>query len=162
MWKEEARRKGEESKESGKEQGQKNVEKIGTQKVLEVGKGIWKKGDRKNASVKDLGPRHRVKRRVLTEEGKVILIVERRKGRSASVCGGSVEERIHLTFQVTPNVTSTLCGKKGWHMENSAGLSAHKSVNNKEWVSLTSHYRHTGWSRKEEDVYKAGSEIGIQ
>jgi len=79
---------------------------------LEVGEDIWKKKIRKNASVKDLGPRHRVERRVHTKKGKDILIVEGRKGRNASICRGSIEERIHSTFQVTPNITSTLCGKK--------------------------------------------------
>ena len=47
-------------------------------------------------------------------------------------------------------------------MENGAGLSTHKSVDDKEWVSSTPHRRHTGWSRKEEGVHKAGPEIGIQ
>jgi len=80
---------------------------------LEVGKDIWKKGSGENTSTKDLGPCHRVERRVLAKEGKGILIVKRGKGRSASVHGGSVEERIYPTFQVTPDVTSTLCSKKG-------------------------------------------------
>jgi len=79
---------------------------------LEVGEGIWKKKVKKNTSVKDLGPCHRIKRRIYTEKRKGVLIVKGRKGRSTSICGGSVEERIHPTFQVTPNVTSTLCGKK--------------------------------------------------
>jgi len=38
----------------------------------------------------------------------------------------------------------------------------HKSVDDKEWVSLTSHCRHTGWGRKEKGVYEAGPEVGIQ
>ena len=38
----------------------------------------------------------------------------------------------------------------------------HKSVDNKEWVSLTSHCGHTGWGRKEKGVYEAGPEVGIQ
>jgi len=79
---------------------------------LEVGEDIWKKKIRKNTSVKDLGPCHRVERRVHTKKGKDILIVEGRKGRNASICEGSIEERIHPTFQVTPNITSTLCSKK--------------------------------------------------
>jgi len=62
----------------------------------------------------------------------------------ASVCRRPAKERIHPPFQVTPNVTSTLCSKEGWHMENGTGLLTHKSVDNKEWVSLTSHCRHTG------------------
>jgi len=79
---------------------------------LEVEEGIWKKEVKKNASAKDLGPRYRVERRVHTKKRKDILIVERRKGRSTSIYKGSVEERIYPTFQVIPNVTSTLCGKK--------------------------------------------------
>ena len=79
---------------------------------MEVGKGIQKKEVRKNASAKDLGPCHRIER-IYAEKGKDVLIVEQRKGRSASICGGSVEERIYLTFQVTPNVTSTLRSKEG-------------------------------------------------
>ena len=94
--------------------------------------GVQKKGVRKNASMEDLEPCHRVERRVCTKKGKGILVVKGRKGRSTSICRGSAEERIHSTFQVTPNVTSTFCGKKGWHMENGAGLSTHKSVDDKE------------------------------
>ena len=82
--------------------------------------------------MKDLGPCHRIERRIHAKKGKGILIVEGRKGRSASICRGSVEKRIHPTFQVIPNVTGTLCGKKGWHTKNGAGLSAHKLVDDKE------------------------------
>jgi len=80
---------------------------------LEVEKGVQKKGVRENASAKDLGPCHRIERGVHTKKEKGILLVEGGKGRSTGICGGSVEERIHLTFQVTPNITSVLCGKKG-------------------------------------------------
>ena len=62
--------------------------------------------------MKDLGPHYRIEKEVCTKKEKGILIVEGGKGGSTGICGGSVEERIHLTFQVTPNVTSTLCGKK--------------------------------------------------
>ena len=75
-------------------------------------KGIRKKEVGKNATAKDLELHHRVERRVHTKKRKDILIVERRKGRSTSIYKGSVEERIYPTFQVIPNVTSTLCGKK--------------------------------------------------
>ena len=126
-----------------------------------MGEDIQKKEVGKNASVKDLELCHRVERRIHAKKGKGVLMVERRKERSTSICGGSVEERIHLTFQVTPNITSTLCGKKGWHTKNGAGLSTHKSVDNKEWVPLTSYCRHTRWGRKEKSVYKAGPKMGI-
>jgi len=129
---------------------------------LEVEEGVWKKGVRENASAKDLGPHHRIEREVHTKKEKGILIVEREKGGSTGIHEGLVEERIHPTFQVAPNVTSTLCSKKGWHIENSAGLSTHKSVDNKEWVFFISHCRYTGWSRKEKDVHKARPKVGIQ
>ena len=99
---------------------------------MEVEEGIWKKEVRKNTSAKDLEPYHRVERRIYAEKGKDVLIVKGKKGRSTSICGGSIEKRIHLTFQVTPNITSTLCGKKGWHTKNGTGLSTHKPVDDKE------------------------------
>ena len=57
--------------------------------------GLWKKGIRKNASVKGLGLCNRVERRVYTEEGKGVFIVKGRKGGSASICRRSAVERIH-------------------------------------------------------------------
>jgi len=80
---------------------------------LKVEEGVQKKGVGENASIKDLGPRYRIKRGIHTKKRKDVLIVEGGKRRSTGICGGSVEERIHLTFQVTPNITSTLCNKKG-------------------------------------------------
>ena len=59
---------------------------------------IQKKEVGKNASVKDLGPCHRIERRIHAKKGKGVLIVEGRKRRSASICRGSVEKRIHPTF----------------------------------------------------------------
>jgi len=112
--------------------------------------------------MKNLGPCHRVEGSIYTKKGKGVLIVQRGKGGDANVCRRPAKERIHLPFQVTPNITSTLHSKEGWHIENGAGLLTHKSVDNKEWVSLTPHCGHTGWSRKEEGVYKAGPEVGIQ
>ena len=79
---------------------------------MEVEKSVWKKGVRENASAKDLGPCYRIEKRVHTEKEKGILLVKRGKGESTGICRGSIEKRIHLTFQVTPNVTSTLCSKK--------------------------------------------------
>ena len=127
-----------------------------------MGEDIQKKEVGKNASVKDLELCHRVERRIHAKKGKGVLMVERRKERSTSICGGSVEKRIHPTFQVIPNVTSILRSKKGWHIENSTGLSTYKSVDDKEWILFTSYYGHTGWGRKEEGVYKARPEVGIQ
>jgi len=78
-----------------------------------VKESLWEKRIRKNASAKGLGSCDRVERRVYTKERKGVFIVKRRKGGSASVRGRSTAERVHLTLQVTANVTSTLCGKKG-------------------------------------------------
>ena len=93
---------------------------------------IWKKGVRKNASAKDLEPCHRAKRRVYAKKGEDILTIKRKKKGSTEIRRRPIEERIHLTLQITPNITSTLCGKKGWYMEDGAGLSTLKPVDNKE------------------------------
>ena len=68
---------------------------------MKVEEGVQKKGVGENASIKDLGPRYRIKRGIHTKKRKDVLIVEGGKKRSTGICGGSVEERIHLTFQVT-------------------------------------------------------------
>ena len=99
---------------------------------MEVKEGVWKKGVKENASAKDLGPCYRIERGIYAEKEKSVLIIEREKGKSIGICGGSVEKRIHPTFQVTPNIISTLHSKKGWHIENSARLSTHKLVDDKE------------------------------
>ena len=127
---------------------------------MEVGEGIQEKEVRKNASTKNLGLCYRVEGGIYTKKGKGILTVQGEKRGGASICRRLTKERIYPPFQVTPNVTSTLHSKEGWYMENGAGLSTHKLVNDKEWVSLTSHCRHTGWGRKEKGVYKAGPEMG--
>ena len=93
---------------------------------------IWKKGVKKNASVKDLGPCHRAKRRIYAKKEESILTIEKRKRESTEICRRPIEKRIHPTLQITPNITGTLCGKKGWYIENSAGLSTLKPVDNKE------------------------------
>jgi len=99
---------------------------------LEVKESIWKKGVRKDASTKDLGPCHRIKEGIYTKKGEGILTIERGKRGSTGICGRPVEEGIYPTLQVTPNIASILCGKKGWHMENSTRLSTHKPVDNKK------------------------------
>jgi len=127
-----------------------------------VEESIWKKGVGKDASTKDLGPCHRIKGGIYTKKGEGILTIERGKRGSTDICGRPVEKRIYLTLQVTPDIASTLCGEKGWHMENGTGLSTHKLVDNKKWVPFTPHCRYIGWSRKEKGVYKVGFEMGIQ
>ena len=127
-----------------------------------MGEGIWKKEVGKDASTKNLGPCHRVKGRIYTKKGKGILTVQGGKGEDIGICRRPAKKRIYLPFQVTLNITSTLHSKEGWHTENGTGLLTYKSVDNKEWVSFTPHHRHTGWSRKEEGVHKAGPEVKIQ
>ena len=39
---------------------------------------------------------------------------------------------IYLTIEITINVTSILCAKKGWKEENGAGLSIFGQLNNQE------------------------------
>jgi len=63
--------------------------------------------------MKNLGPCHRVEGRIYTEKGKGVLTVQEGKGGDASVCRRPAKERIYLTVQVTPNVTSILCSKEG-------------------------------------------------
>jgi len=46
-------------------------------------------------------------------------------------------------------------------MKNGARLSPYKPVDDKEWILLTPHCRHTGQSRKKEGVYKTRPEVGI-
>jgi len=46
-------------------------------------------------------------------------------------------------------------------MKDGTRLPSYKSMNNKEWIPFTSYCRYTGWSRKEEGVYKTESEVGI-
>jgi len=162
MWKKKARRKGEESKKNGKGRGQGSIKKTGVQKILEVEKSIRGKGVREDASTKGLGLCHRIEKRVHAKEEEGVFTVERGKGRGTSICERSIKERIHPTLQVVPNITSTLCGKKGWHMEDGTRLSTRKPVDDKEWVPFTPYCRHIGWSRKEKGVYKAGSKMGIQ
>ena len=123
---------------------------------------IWKKEVRKNASAKDLGPCHRAKKRVYAKKGEGILTIKRRKRGSTEICKRPIEERIHPTLQITPNITSTLCGKKEWHTEDGAGLSTLKVVDDKEWIPSIPHCRYIGRSRKEEGVYEIRLEMEIQ
>jgi len=79
---------------------------------LEVEESIWKKGVRKDAGTKDLGPCHRTKGGIYAKKGESILTIERGKRESTDICGRPVEEEIYLTLQVTPDIASTLCGEK--------------------------------------------------
>jgi len=64
--------------------------------------------------VKGLGPCDRVERGVYAKERESIFVIERGERESTSICGGSIAKRVHPSLQITANVTSTLCGKKGW------------------------------------------------
>jgi len=112
--------------------------------------------------MKDLGPCYRIKGGIYAKKEESILTIERGKRGSTDICGRPVEKGIYPTLQVTPDITSTLCGKKGWYMENGTRLLTHKPVNDKKWVPFTPYCRYIGWSRKEKDVYKVGFEMGIQ
>ena len=128
---------------------------------MEIEEGVQKKGVRKNASMKSLGSCDRIKRRLHAKEGESVFSIKGRKRRSTSVCRRPTEKGIHSTIQITPDITGTLCSKKGWKAKNGARLSLHQPINDKKWIPPTSHYGHIGRSRKEEGVYKAGSEVGI-
>ena len=104
---------------------------------MEVEESIWKKGVRKDASMKDLGPCHRIKGRIYAKKGESILTIKKGKRGSTDICRRPVEEGIYPTLQVIPDIASTLCGKKGWHKENGTRLSTHKPVDNKKWVPFT-------------------------
>ena len=65
---------------------------------MEVEKSIWEKGVREDASMKGLGPHHRIERRVHAKEEEGVFTVGRRKGRGTSIFGGLIKERIHLTL----------------------------------------------------------------
>jgi len=64
--------------------------------------------------VKGLGSRNRAERGVYTKERESVFIVKRGKRGSASIHGRSTVKRVYSSLQITANVTSTLCGKKGW------------------------------------------------
>ena len=78
-----------------------------------MGEGIWKKKVRKDTSMKNLGPCHRVEGRIYAKKEKGILTVQGGKRGGASICRRLAKERIHPTIQVTPNITSTLRSKEG-------------------------------------------------
>ena len=73
---------------------------------------VQKEGVRENASVKDLRPCNRVKRRLRAKKRKDILIVKGGERGGTSICGRPVKEGIYLTFQVVPDIASTFCSKK--------------------------------------------------
>jgi len=43
-----------------------------------------------------------------------VSVIKERKGGSTSIHGRSTAKRVYLILQITANLTSTLCGEKGW------------------------------------------------
>jgi len=111
--------------------------------------------------VKGLGSCNRVKRGVYAKKGEGVFIIEGRERGGTGICEGPTKKRVYLTFQVTPNFTSTFRSQKRWKMKNGTGLSTHKPVGNKKWVPPPSHSRYIEWSRKEKSIYEARPKIGI-
>jgi len=103
---------------------------------LEVEENIWKKGVGKDASMRNLGPCHRIKGGIYAKKGESIFTIKRGKRESTGICGRPVEKGIYPTLQVTPDIASTLCGEERWHTENGTRLSTHKLVDDKKWVPL--------------------------
>jgi len=128
---------------------------------LEIEKSIWEKRVREDASAKGLGSCNRVKRGICTKKEKCVFIVEGRERGGTGICGGPTKKRVYLTFQVTPNFASTFHSQKGWKTKNGTGLSTHKLVDDKKWVSSPSHNGYIGWSRKEKSIYEARPKMGI-
>jgi len=65
---------------------------------LEIKKNIWKKGLRKNTSMKNLGPCHRVEKEIHAKKREGLLIIKREERGGISICGKSAEERVYLTL----------------------------------------------------------------
>ena len=61
-------------------------------------KSIWKERVREDASVKNLGPRHRTKGGVYAKKGEGILTIKRRKRGGTDICRRPAEERVHPTL----------------------------------------------------------------
>jgi len=92
---------------------------------LEIEEGVRKKRVGENASMKGLGSRDRVKRRLCAKEGESVFFIKRRKRGGTSIRRRPTEEGIHLTIQIIPNIAGTFHSKKGWKAKNSAGLPSH-------------------------------------
>ena len=124
---------GSRSKKSGREVGdlgrgrgsskvRRGGKKTGPQKVPLEDKGVWQETIGENAHTKDLEPCHQHKRRVCAKKKKGIPIVKGREGESMGIYIGTIEERVHLTLEVTLNNTSILCRKEEWEKEDGIGL----------------------------------------
>ena len=94
--------------------------------------GVWEERVKKNASAKGLGSCNRIKGRFYAKKGKGVFFVKGRKRGSTSICGGPTTKRIYPPIQITPNIASSFCSKKGRETKNGARLSSHKPIDNKE------------------------------
>ena len=68
---------------------------VGTGEVSSVDKGVWEEAVRKDADEEGVGSRNKCKRRVCSEEGKGVPIVERRERGGEGVREGTIKEGIH-------------------------------------------------------------------
>jgi len=98
-----------------------------------VEESVWKKGVREDAHTKGLGLCYRTEGRIHAKKEEGIFTVEREKERGTSICRRSIKERIYLTLQITPNITSTLCGKKEWHTEDGTRLFVMRAPKRKQF-----------------------------
>jgi len=85
-----------------------------------------------NASAKGLGSCDRTKERLRAKKGESIFSIEGRKRGSTSVCGRPTEKGVHSTIQITPDIASILCSKKGQKAKNGARLLSHQSMDGKK------------------------------
>ena len=94
----------------------------GFRKVSSEDKSVWQETIGEDTYTKDLGLCHRHERRVCVKKGEGIPIVKRREGGSMRIHTETIEERVYLTLEVTPNGTSVFCREEGWEKEDGAGL----------------------------------------
>jgi len=80
---------------------------------LKVEEGVWKKRVGKNASAKSLGSCDRVKKRFCAKEKESIFSIKGKKRGSTSVHRRPTKKRIYSTIQITLDIASTFCSKKG-------------------------------------------------
>jgi len=60
--------------------------------------------------VKGLGSCYRVEEEIYAKKEESIFAVKGRKRGSTGICREPIKKRVHLTLQVTLDITSTFCG----------------------------------------------------
>jgi len=78
--------------------------------VVHDKKGVWESRIKENASTKALGSYNRTQGGICAKEEKSVLTVKGYERGDVGICGGSVEERLYPTIEVTLNIASTFCG----------------------------------------------------